>query len=763
MIGLAPPSLRRQLQLDRMASHHTALEPSSSVRPTVPDLPSHRVGSPRPESPIEDPQTAARNRPTENAKHFTDNASTAENESKKHKNNDQKPSRVDEPKLTPESEQFTTKPTEGQAKKPTLGFVVEDQDNRKSANVTAGVSRSRVVNASPSGLTVEAKSKKSRAKEAKRQRAAEAKRLEEKKLAAAKLLVKVDKNQQTIGVKAGAQDETEPSKKPSEAEKREIRRLRQQRYRHRRQARERELATQLSGQTVPSDGAREEDSVEKVEQQGDEREVQQLRGTQLPSTIADPPMLPAEPYPKPDNNHHNDNQTNASSYSGSAMPDMVSRDPTGRYQGNNYDPEYHRKRSALPPSPARKTVRISPRTRYAYDAEQKRYYSKTPEFEHQRERYHPYARGNSPGVHGPWPGRIDYARPSGRGDMNQVRGRYDDGRGYYRRHGGPTREPGRPTKFYHDRARHVPPRHDPHRYCSSSCDERPPSESPRPSKIAHAQTRLSANPGKLHREATHESSASSSPSRASSSSASSSPQQITTPPLAEQQPQDGDENGQALDSLAKLLQLQADVQAGGQNQRLDPVKIAEMAQSFLANQTRLEGSSPPDLNLTPEQVEEKGTPSRETELREILLARQKGQHPDHQESKEASFGTKQDVSEEGEIAPSPTPQVIVHPAEGSRTPVADKNSQGKRDASPSSSTKARAAEWAKRMSPVKHVDPTLETWVAQPQPKLKPPRGLNDERHRRALENQARYDGRAGHVLIHGHIDPRYGARTDSA
>ncbi|GFZ50032.1 hypothetical protein JCM24511_07785 [Saitozyma sp. JCM 24511] len=749
-----------------MASHHTASEPSSSVRPTVPNLPSHRVGSPLPKFLNERQQTAALNRPTENAKQFNDNASTAENESKKHKNNDQKRSRVDEPKLTPESEQFTTKPTKGQAKKPTLGFVVEDQDNRKSANVIAGISRSRVVNASLSGLTVEAKSKKSRAKEAKRQRPAEAKRLEEKILAAAKLLVKVDKNQQTIGVKAGAQNETEPSKKTSEAEKREIRRLRQQRYRHRRQARERELVTQLSGQTVPSDGARGEDFVEKVEQQGDEREVQQLRGTQLPSTIADPPMLPAEPYPKPDNNHHNENQTNVSRSSRhpvSAMPDMVSRDPTGRYQGNNYDPEYHRKRSAFPPSPARTTALISPRTRYAYDAKQKRYYSKTPEFEHQRERYHPYARGHFPDVHGPRFGPIDYARPSGRGDMNQVRGRYDDGRGYDRRHDGPIREPGRPTKFYQDRARHVPPRHDPHRYCSSSCDERPTSESPRPSKIAHAQTRLSADPGKLHHEATHESSASSSPSSASSSSASGSPQQITTPPLAEQQPQDGDGNGQALDSLAKLLQLQADVQASGQNQRLDPVKIAEMAQSFLANQTRLEGSSPPDLNLTPEQVEEKGTPSRETELREILLARQKGQHPDQQESNEASFGTKQDVSEEGKIAPSPTPQVIVLPTEGSRTPVADKNSQGKRDASPSSSTKARAAQWAKRMSPVKDVDPTLEAGVTQPQPKLKPPRGLNDERHRRASDNQAQYDGRAGHVPAHGHVGPRYDARTDSA
>jgi hypothetical protein len=719
LIDRPPPPLC-QPELFLMTVHDGATESSSSVRQSALDLSPHLAGSSERldclHSPNEYQPNANHICPIEKPFQSPNNASTTKTRSKKF--NDQKRSRVNEPQFNRKPDpEFSTKPTKIQAKKPTSGPKIEDEANRKSTDVTTGVSRGPVVNATPRGNTAEAKSKKSRAKAAKRQQAAEAKRLEEKRLAiAAKVQVKAKKDQQTIDVKAGAQDNTESAKKNSEAEKRETRRLRRQRYRHRGQARERELATQLSGQTVPSAGARIEGFAEKVEQQGDEREVEQLGGTQLPFTLADPPMLPAEPYPKPANYHHNDNRTNMSRLSKpseSAVPDIVSRDPTGRYQGKKYDPQYHRKRSALPPSPARVTAPISPRTRYAYDAEKKRYYSKIPEFEHQRERYHPYSRGHSPGVHGPRFGPIDYARPHARGELNAFRGRYDDGRGYDRPHDRHVRDPSRPTKFYDDPAQRVPPRHDPHRYCSSSCDERPNSEPRCSSKIAHARTQLSADPEKPHREATHESSASRSPSRASSSSASGSPQQITTPPLPEQQSQDEDGNGQALDSLAKLLQLQADVQASGQNQRLDPVKIAQMAQNFLASQTRMEGSSPPDLSLTPKQAEGNEHPSRENELREILLARQKEQHPDPQKSHEESFGTKQDALEEGEITPSPAPQVIGQPTEENETlPAKNRASQAEREASPASSRKIRAAEWAKRMSPVRHVDPKRESGYA---------------------------------------------------
>ncbi|RSH93432.1 hypothetical protein EHS25_007788 [Saitozyma podzolica] len=673
-----------------MTVHDGATESSSSVRQSALDLSPHLAGSSERldclHSPNEYQPNANHICPIEKPFQSPNNASTTKTRSKKF--NDQKRSRVNEPQFNRKPDpEFSTKPTKIQAKKPTSGPKIEDEANRKSTDVTTGVSRGPVVNATPRGNTAEAKSQKSRAKAAKRQQAAEAKRLEEKRLAiAAKVQVKAKKDQQTIDVKAGAQDNTESAKKNSEAEKRETRRLRRQRYRHRRQARERELATQLSGQTVPSAGARIEGFVEKVEQQGDEREVVQLGGTQLPFTLADPPMLPAEPYPKPANYHHNDNRTNLSRLSQpseSAVPDMVSRDPTGRYQGKKYDPQYHRKRSALPPSPARVTAPISPRTRYAYDAEQKRYYSKTPEFEHQRERYHPYSRGHSPGVHGPRFGPIDYARPHARGELNAFRGRYDDGRGYDRPH-------------------------DRH--------------------------------------------------------------QITTPPLPEQQSQDEDGNGQALDSLAKLLQLQADVQASGQNQRLDPVKIAQMAQNFLASQTRMEGSSPPDLSLTPKQAEGNEHPSRENELREILLARQKEQHPDPQKSHEENFGTKQDALEEGEITPSPAPQVIGQPTEENETlPAKNRASQAEREASPASSRKIRAAEWAKRMSPVRHVDPKRESGyapAAQLQPKPQQPRvsdnDIDFDRRRQVSKEKAGHDIGTRPGPARRRADPRFDVKVNA-
>jgi hypothetical protein len=746
-----------------MAVHDAASEPSFSVRQSALELLPHLAGSSkRLDSPNEYryQPTAAHISLIERPIHSADNGSTVKKRSKNRKTDDQNRSRVDQHKPKPEHKpEFTTKPTKLQEKKSAAGLEVRDKC--ESTEVVTGDSRNRVVNPSSGGIGVKAKTKKSVPKAAKRQRAAEAKRLEEKSLAvSARLRVKVNQDEQATEVKAGAQDEGTASEKNEEDKRREHRRLKRKGYRLRKEERERILAAQLSQEAKITAGDRTEEPVEKAEQQGDEREAQLVGGPQPSRAESRPPLVSADTSRNPDNTHYEANRTvipGSSKVSHPAMPDTMSRDPTGKYKGNNFDPEYHLKRSAPPPPPppARATALISPRTRYAYDAEQKRYYSK-------RERYHPYARGYSPGVHGPMVGLIGYARS--RGDINPFRGGYDGGREYDRRHDGYVGDTGRPTRFYDDRARQVPPRHDPHRYCSSSCDERPNSDSPRPSKNAHARTRnrLSAAPENPHHQVTHESSASSSPSSASSASASQ--QQITTPPLPEQQPQDRD--GQALDSLAKLLQLQAQVQASGQNQRLDPIKIAEMAQSFLATQTRLEGSSPPDLSLTPEQAEERETPSRENELKEILLARQKEQQPEPQKSHEESFGTDQDVSEEGEITTSRARQVVPHPTERERTPVVDKDPQEKREESPASSRKTRAAEWAKRMRPVRHVDPTMESGgsqAAQPPAKPQQSRGFDADRRRYASEEKARSEIGVRRGPVHAHAVRHYDAKVDSA